>query len=122
MKLCFSKNFNCIRVIFTATHWNKQEGQKGEDFFSERENPRHVRVHPILHFTERDVWNTIMRYEIPCCSLYVQDYCSLGAKSTTFKVVDILAWEQDLENTPERAARAQDKEAIMERLRDLGYM
>ena len=122
MKLCFSKNFNCIRVIFTATHWNKQEGQKGEDFFSERENPRHVRVHPILHFTERDVRNTIMQYEIPCCSLYVQDYCSLGAKSTTFKVADIPAREQDLEKTPERAARAQDKEAIMERLRALGYM
>jgi phosphoadenosine phosphosulfate reductase len=29
---------------------------------------------------------------------------------------------QDLEGTPERQGRAQDKEGIMRRLRDLGYM
>ena len=113
---------NNIQALFTAIRWDEQEARKGEDFFSERENPRHVRVHPILHFTERDVWNAIMQYEIPYCSLYAQGYRSLGAKSTTFKVADIPAWEQDLENTPERAGRAQNKEAIMERLRALGYM
>ena len=32
------------------------------------------------------------------------------------------AWEQDLENTPERVGRAQDKEGIMELLRRYGYM
>ena len=32
------------------------------------------------------------------------------------------AWLQDLEGTTERAGRAQDKEDLMERLRDLGYM
>lgn len=33
-----------------------------------------------------------------------------------------IPWEQDLENTPERAGRAHDKEAIMQRLRDWGYI
>ena len=32
------------------------------------------------------------------------------------------AWEQDIENVPERAGRRQDKEKAMERLRKLGYM
>jgi len=32
------------------------------------------------------------------------------------------AYEQDLENTEERAGRRQDKEKMMERLRQLGYM
>ena len=32
------------------------------------------------------------------------------------------AWEQDLEGTMERGGRVQDKEKIMERLRELGYM
>jgi len=35
---------------------------------------------------------------------------------------DLPAWEQDLENTEERAGRKQDKEKIMERLRKPGYM
>ena len=113
---------NNIQVLFTAIRWDEQEARRDEAFFSERENPRHIRVHPILHFTERDVWNAIIQYEIPYCSLYAQGYRSLGARSTTLKVADVPAWEQDLENTPERAGRAQNKEAIMERLRALGYM
>jgi phosphoadenosine phosphosulfate reductase len=38
------------------------------------------------------------------------------------KTSDIPAWEQDLENTPERAGRGQEKEEIMAQLRPLGYM
>ena len=38
------------------------------------------------------------------------------------KESDIPAWEQDLENTEERAGRRQDKEEAMARLRMLGYM
>ncbi len=113
---------NNIQALFTAIRWDEQEARKEEDFFSERQNPDHVRIHPILHFTERDVWDAIMTYNIPYCSLYAQGYRSLGAKSTTFRVADVPAWEQDLENTSERAGRAQNKEAIMERLRLLGYM
>jgi phosphoadenosine phosphosulfate reductase len=79
-------------------------------------------VHPILHFRERDIWNTIHEYHIPFCSLYYQGYRSLGTKGSTIKTSDIPAWEQDLENTPERAGRGQEKEEIMAQLRTLGYM
>jgi phosphoadenosine phosphosulfate reductase len=55
--------------------------------------------------------------------LYEQGYRSLGAKTTSSIALEgVPAWEQDLENTVERAGRRQDKEAQMDRLRMLGYM
>ena len=111
-----------VKALATAIRWDEQDARIGEEYFSPRENPDHTRVHPILHFTERDIWDTIHTYDIPFCSLYYQGYRSLGAKGSTVKNSDIPAWEQDLENTTERAGRGQDKEEIMEKLRSLGYM
>lgn len=85
--------------------------------------PEHTRIRPILHFCEKDLWDTYAAFDIPHCVLYEQGYRSLGAK-TTSKISEegVPAWEQDLENTEERAGRRQDKEKAMERLRKLGYM
>ncbi|MBW2602907.1 MAG: phosphoadenosine phosphosulfate reductase family protein [Deltaproteobacteria bacterium] len=113
---------NGIKALSTAIRWDEQEARITEDYFSPRTNPDHTRVHPILHFEERDIWNTIHDNNIPFCSLYYQGYRSLGAKGSTIKTSDTPAWEQDLENTPERAGRGQDKEEIMAQLRALGYM
>ena len=113
---------NNVAAMSTAIRWDEQTARVKEEFFSPRENPPHTRVHPILHFTERDVWDTIHRFEIPFCSLYFKGYRSLGAKGSTKKMSDIPAWEQDLENTPERIGRGQEKESVMEQLRNLGYM
>jgi phosphoadenosine phosphosulfate reductase len=109
-----------VKALATAIRWDEQTARTAETFFSPR--PDHVRVQPILHFTERNVWEAIRGYDIPFCKLYSQGYRSLGAKGTTIKTSDVPAWEQDLENTPERAGRGQGKEEIMGRLRDLGYM
>lgn len=111
-----------IEALFTAIRWDEQEARRDEKYFSPREEPKHTRVSPILHFTERDVWNTIKNKDIPYCSLYEKGYRSLGVKSTTTKPSDLPAWEQDLENTVERSGRGQGKENIMDRLRELGYM
>lgn len=113
---------NRINALCTAIRWDEQESRVAEDYFSPRKNPDHTRVHPILHFRERDIWHAIHEYKIPFCSLYYQGYRSLGAKGSTSKNSDIPAWEQDLENTTERAGRGQDKEQVMEQLRTLGYM
>ena len=113
---------NGVKALSTAIRWDEQEARIEEDYFSPRTDPDHSRVHPILHFKERDIWNTIHHYHIPFCSLYYQGYRSLGAKGSTTKTSDIPAWEQDLENTTERAGRGQDKEEIMAQLRSLGYM
>jgi phosphoadenosine phosphosulfate reductase len=125
MKTVAMNNFiseNVIDAVFTGIRWDEQKARKDESFFSPREGPDHVRVNPILHFYERDVWGAIKKHNIPTCVLYSKGYRSLGAKGTTNKTSDIPAWEQDLENTAERSGRRQDKENIMKRLRELGYM
>ncbi len=111
-----------VVALSTAIRWDEQEARIEESYFSQRQNPDHTRIHPILHFRERDIWDTIHQEKIPFCSLYYQGYRSLGAKGSTTKDSDLPAWEQDLENTTERAGRGQDKEQIMSRLRSLGYM
>ncbi len=113
---------NNIKALATAIRWDEQEARIEEDYFSSRKIPPHMRIQPILHFKERDIWDFNFKYKIPFCTLYREGYRSLGAKGSTVKMSDIPAWEQDLENTYERAGRGQGKEEIMNKLRDLGYM
>lgn len=113
---------NNIKALSTAIRWDEQEARKDEEYFSPRANPKHTRVHPILHFKERDIWIAIFKYDIPFNKLYKLGYRSLGARSATGRASDIPAWMQNLENTPERVGRGQDKEQVMEQLRALGYM
>ncbi|MCK5849417.1 MAG: phosphoadenosine phosphosulfate reductase family protein [Kiritimatiellae bacterium] len=117
---------NNVKAFFEGIRWDEQGARAEETYFSPRPatefNPEHVRINPILHFTERDVWDTLIHYKVPTCVLYKEGYRSLGAKITTKKISDLPAWEQDLENTTERGGRRQDKEGLMGRLRKLGYM
>ena len=113
---------NNIKGLSTAIRWDEQEARKDEEYLSPRANPNHVRVHSILHFRERDIWIAIFKYEIPYNRLYRLGYRSLGARCSTGKASDIPAWMQDLEHTPERVGRGQDKEQVMDQLRALGYM
>jgi len=117
---------NNVRAVFQGLRWDEQPARKNDEYVEEVKKadmvPAHTRYRPILHFTERDVWDTTLYFKIPFCRLYRMGYRSLGAKTTSIKTADIPAWEQDLENTEERAGRRQDKEKTMERLRKLGYM
>jgi phosphoadenosine phosphosulfate reductase len=117
---------NQIQAFFEGIRWDEQEARSHETYFSPREateyGPAHDRVSPILHFTEREVWDAIHQYGIPFCKLYAEGYRSLGARVTTRAADDVPAWEQDLENTSERGGRRQDKEGLMKKLRELGYM
>jgi phosphoadenosine phosphosulfate reductase len=111
-----------IQALSTAIRWDEVEARVAEEYFSERSNPPHTRVHPILHFKERDIWIAIFKYDIPYNRLYKLGYRSLGARCATGKASDLPAWMQDLENTPERVGRGKEKEAVMDQLRALGYM
>jgi len=113
---------NNINALSIAIRWDEQAARKDEEYFSPRTNPDHTRVHPVLHFRERDIWIAIFKYDIPFNKLYKLGYRSLGAKCATGRASDIPAWMQDLENTAERVGRGQEKEKIMEKLRSLGYM
>jgi len=116
-----------IKAIFQGLRRDEQTARVQDEYFEKKEAayliPEHVRIKPILHFTERLLWNTYQVYKIPYCLLYEQGYRSLGAKTTSaIAEPGVPAWEQDLEHTTERAGRRQDKEKMMGRLRKLGYM
>lgn len=115
-----------IKAVFQALRWDEHPARFNDEYFEHMEAahlvPEHTRIRPILHFTEKDLWDTYAAFNIPYCTLYEQGYRSLGAKTTTVKASDIPAWNQDLENTEERGGRRQDKEKAMERMRKLGYM
>lgn len=117
---------NRVTGFFEGIRWDEQGARAKETYFSPRPksgfNPEHVRINPILHFTERDIWSALKSHNVPFCRLYSQGYRSLGARVTTKKTSDMPAWEQDLENTTERGGRRQDKEGLMDKLRKLGYM
>jgi sulfate adenylyltransferase subunit 2 len=94
----------------------------------------HVRVHPILHWTESDIWRYTKREGIPVIDLYFakdgKRYRSLGDMDITFpvpseaKTIDEIIAELEQTKIPERAGRAMDHEAedSFERLRAAGYM
>ncbi|MDE2223513.1 MAG: sulfate adenylyltransferase subunit 2 [Candidatus Omnitrophica bacterium] len=98
----------------------------------------HIRIHPLLDWTELNIWEYIQRENIPITHLYFDQgngkrYRSLGCypctnpvDSTAQNVDDIVKElrEGKFKNIAERSGRAQDKEdgGGLETLRKEGYM
>ena len=98
----------------------------------------HVRIHPLLDWTELDIWEYIKKENIPTVSLYYDQgegkrYRSLGCWPCTYPVdsdatdVDGIITELKtgkFANIAERSGRAQDKDdgGSLETLRKDGYM
>jgi len=94
----------------------------------------HVRIHPLLHWTEVDIWRYIKRERIPVVPLYFakdgKRFRSLGEEGITFPIdsdaatIDEIIEELTDIREPERAGRAMDHESedAFERLRAGGYM
>jgi sulfate adenylyltransferase subunit 2 len=94
----------------------------------------HLRIHPILHWTEADIWAYTRREGIPIIPLYLardgKRYRSLGDADITFPVashastIDEIIAELELTKVPERSGRAMDHESedAFERLRVSGYL
>jgi sulfate adenylyltransferase subunit 2 len=94
----------------------------------------HVRVHPLLGWTELDIWRYTKAENIPVVPAYLaQDgvrYRSLGERNitqpmaSTASSVDEIIAELEQTKTPERAGRTMDHEAedSFERLRNGGYL
>jgi sulfate adenylyltransferase subunit 2 len=94
----------------------------------------HVRIHPILHWSEVDIWRYTKRENIPLIDLYFarngRRYRSLGDQDITSPVpseaatIDDIIAELETTRVPERSGRAMDHEAedAFERLRAAGYM
>jgi len=94
----------------------------------------HLRIHPLLHWTEADVWRYHKRENIPFVPLYLardgKRYRSLGEKNITVPIesdaasIDEIIAELEMTREPERAGRLMDREEedSFERLRTGGYM
>ncbi len=94
----------------------------------------HLRIHPILHWTEIDIWAYTRRENIPIIPLYLarngERYRSLGDADITFPIassaasIDDILIELEQTKVPERAGRALDHETedAFERLRVAGYL
>jgi sulfate adenylyltransferase subunit 2 len=94
----------------------------------------HLRVHPLLHWAEADIWEYAGREQIPNVPLYFategRRYRSLGCVPCTRSIesaadsVETIGEELRTIRTSERSVRAQDQEseAAFERLRRDGYM
>lgn len=92
----------------------------------------HVRVHPLLGWTELDVWTYIRQEGMPVLPLYFSThgkrYRSVGCECCCEPVesgadtVEAIIEELRALRTEERSGRSQDKENLMLKLRSLGYM
>lgn len=111
--------FDCL---LTGVRWDENPARSGESFMSARHNPDHIRVHPVLHFLERDIWKYIQTFEIPFHPLYSQGYRSIDGVHDSTKTGNNPAWEQDLDLTDERGGRSKEKEDLMTKMRSMGYM
>jgi len=93
----------------------------------------HIRIHPLLDWTEINIWEYIRAENIPIIDLYFDKgdgtrYRSLGCAPCTFpikstaKTIDEIIEELRNTNVAERSGRAQDEGRGMELLRKDGYM
>lgn len=114
--------------------YTDQPPELWDQFNTDFKKREHIRVHPILHWTELDVWEYIKRENIPVVPLYFakngKRYRSLGCMPITHPInsdadtIQKIMDEIKVTNVLERAGRAQDKadRYAMQKLRAKGYM
>jgi phosphoadenosine phosphosulfate reductase len=53
---------NKIKGIFQGLRWDEHPARFDDDYFEHKDPaylvPEHTRIRPILHFTEKDLWDT----------------------------------------------------------------
>jgi 3'-phosphoadenosine 5'-phosphosulfate sulfotransferase (PAPS reductase)/FAD synthetase len=106
-----------LNALVTGIRWDEDPRWANEDYTSEKmtaETYSFVEVHPILHWTENDVWNYMERNQVPNNPLYHKGFSSVDCENCPTPItrasVPINVKEQ-----------AKDREGIVERLRALGY-
>lgn len=124
----------------TNSHWDI--GDQPPEFWNQYKTDfapgTHVRIHPLLDWTELNIWEYIDRENIPVVSLYFDQgdgtrYRSLGCAPCTKPVQSTARSVQEIieelatgkfANIAERSGREQDKEdgGGLEALRREGYM
>jgi len=119
--------------------WNvgDQPPELWNQFKTDFEPGTHIRIHPLLDWTELDIWDYVKRENIPMIPLYFDQgkgerYRSVGCYPCTSSICSKAKDVDDIikelrggkfSNIAERAGREQDKEdGGLESLRREGYM
>lgn len=114
--------------------YENQPMEVWEQYRKENKEREHVRVHPLLGWTELDIWLYTKREKLPVVDLYFSKkgkrYRSIGCErccapvESSAETIDQVIEDVRTSQTSERAGRAQDKESayMMQKLRSLGYM
>jgi len=101
-----------VRVLLTGIRADEHPSRAARSAVERLDEPEHLRLHPLMHFTEMDVWAFIMDRGLPACPLYLKGYRSLGCMPCTAPPGS---------GPGERGGRDQSKEAMLESLHSLGY-
>lgn len=116
--------------------WNYKDQplEMWDQYQTKDEEGTHIRVHPILHWRELDIWEFVRQEKLPVNPMYFakdgKRYRSLGCEPCTGSIessaatIDEILQELKTTKIAERSGRAQDKEKAftMQKLRALGYM
>jgi sulfate adenylyltransferase subunit 2 len=114
--------------------YKNQPPELWDQYKSKALEEEHIRVHPLLGWTELDIWQYIKKENIPVVELYFakngKRFRSIGCEPCVNSIpsdadtVDKIIEELKTTTISERSGRAQDKESdyMMQKLRALGYM
>lgn len=114
--------------------YQNQPAELWDLYKSQIEQEQHFRIHPMLHWTEIDIWRYVEKEKIPTVSLYFakggKRFRSIGCEpcckpvESNANTVKRIIKELETTDVAERSGRAQDKENAytMQKLRSLGYM
>jgi sulfate adenylyltransferase subunit 2 len=116
--------------------WNykDQPPELWDQFSTDFDDKTHVRIHPLLHWSELDIWEYIKRENIPMLSQYFaksgKRYRSVGCEcccspcDSNASNLDEIVDELKNSKSSERAGRAHDKERfyMLQKLRAKGFM
>ena len=115
-------------------HFRDQPMEFWDQYKTEIPTDAHIRIHPLLSWTELDIWEYTKRENIPVVPLYFardgKRYRSLGEKDITHPIestastIDEVISELKVTKQAERAGRSMDheQEDAFEKLRSAGYM
>ncbi len=114
--------------------YENQPPELWDQYSARADEETHIRVHPLLHWREVDIWRYIEREGLEVVPLYFAQagkrYRSLGCETCCAPVesdaetIQEIIREIEESRVAERSGRAQDKEDAytMQKLRALGYM
>ncbi len=122
------------RNIDNKWEYKEQPPELWDQFKTDFPEGAHIRVHPLLHWTELNIWEYIKRENIPVLDLYFakngKRYRSVGCEcccspcDSNADTVDKIIAELKETDVTERAGRAHDKARtyMMQKLRAEGFM